>query len=355
MTVTETKSGNRLLAWALAVSLTVHLAAFGGWKWSQTHPWWRQWRVPSWLQVQRQKLVAAIAQKLPAQPPPPSQPPMLYIDVDPNLASAEPPKNPKFYSSDNTIAANVDNKTPSDTPQVNGTQTKVIKTVPNAPKMAPEAPKPPPEPAKNVALQPTPEKPPSPEEPKNISPPKPLPKPASAPGDLAYAKPAEKANENKETNNAADNGTAAKPEPQPAHQRPRTIAEALAQRGLPGPISRQEGGVPRLGLASTMDTARTPYGDYDADFIAAVRARWYELVENRAANTPGKVVLEFDLHADGRITGMTNVVNEVNYLLETFCESAVLDPAPYKPWTQEMRGLISEPRHLRFTFYYEND
>jgi hypothetical protein len=104
-----------------------------------------------------------------------------------------------------------------------------------------------------------------------------------------------------------------------------------------------------------MDAMRTPYGDYDRDFIDAVRNRWYELLNNREYNVPGKVVLEFDLHPDGRVTGMSNSVNEVNLLLETFCESAVLDPAPYKPWTEQMRLLISNPRHLRFTFYYETE
>jgi outer membrane biosynthesis protein TonB len=77
------------------------------------------------------------------------------------------------------------------------------------------------------------------------------------------------------------------------------------------------------------------------------------LLEHRLT-TPGRVVLEFDLHSDGTITGVTTLVSTVNLLQETICESAVQDPAPYKKWPEVMRNSISDPRHLRFTFFYEN-
>ncbi|MGA3181540.1 MAG: hypothetical protein ABSF38_14460 [Verrucomicrobiota bacterium] len=334
MTVSESKSGDKLLLWALAISLLIHLAVFGGWKWSQSHPWWRQVRLPAWMELGQNKFVASIAKKLPAVVVKEPQTPMLYIDVDPSLASAQPPQNPKYYSSADTRAANPEIKVPSDVPQISGTQTKVPKTVPPA--------------AKTVPLQPSPPK----NENTELAEAKPLPKPSLTAGDLTLAKPGEKMQDAKGTNET-DLGKAA--QAQPKHERPRTLAEARAEQGIQGDTSRQAGGVPHLALQATEDTARTPYGDYDRDFINAVRSRWYDLLQNRIANPPGKVVLEFDLHPDGRITGMTNPVSEVNLLLETLCESAVLDPAPFKPWPQDMRTLISDPRHLRFTFFYENE
>jgi len=336
MTVSEfesAKSGERLLYWALGISLAVHLAAFGGWKWSQTHPWWRHTRLPDWMQLERNKFVTAIAKKLPVPTQPPQQTPMIYIDVDPALASAEPPPNAKYYSSADTRAANPEIKVPSNIPQISGTQTEVMKTIAPTPKPTP--------------LQPSPPKPESTE----VAEAKPPPKPAYTAGDLIVAKPGEKTQETNGT--SSEPGTAAKA--QPAHERPRTLADAMTKQGIPGARTRQEGGVAQLGADPSMDALRTPYGDYDRDFIAAVRSRWYDLLSDRQANAPGKVVLEFDLHPDGRITGMTNTLNQVNLLLETLCESAVLDPAPYKPWTEEMRRLITNPRHLVFTFYYEND
>ena len=67
---------------------------------------------------------------------------------------------------------------------------------------------------------------------------------------------------------------------------------------------RQDGGVNRLAIEASVDAAKTVYGDYDRDFIDAVQARWDALLKNRQDDVAGKVVLEFNLHADGRITDM---------------------------------------------------
>jgi outer membrane biosynthesis protein TonB len=337
MTVSESKYGNKLLLWAVAISLMVHLGAYGGWKWSQTHPWWKKLALPGWMELGRSKLVAAIAKKLPVVVTPPQAPPLLYIDVDPNLASPEPPKNPKYYSSADTKASNPDIKTPSDIPQISGKQTDYAKTIPKA--------------EKTVPLQPSPPKAEKQPEQTQVAEAKPLPKPTMTPGDLTFAKPANKKSETKGTNET-ETGTAAQALAQAKRDRPRTLADARAEKGLFGEQMQQTGGVANLAPDPTMDTARTPYGDYDREFIEAVRSRWYSILDGRTDMEPGKVVLEFDLHSDGRITGMTTTVNEVTLLMETFCKSAILDPAPFKPWSNEMRTLIADPRHLRFTFYY---
>ena len=105
---------------------------------------------------------------------------------------------------------------------------------------------------------------------------------------------------------------------------------------------------------SSVDAARTIYGDYDRDFIDAVQARWFELLKGREDDAAGKVVLEFNLHADGRISDMKMPFSSVNGLFSLFCEQAVRDPSPYKQWPAEMRRVISDPREIRFTFYYSN-
>jgi outer membrane biosynthesis protein TonB len=341
VTVFESKSRDKLLLWAIAISLIIHLAAYSGWKWSQTHPWWKKFELPAWMQLGRSKAVEAMVKKLSAVTPPEAQP-LLYIAVDPDLASPEPPKNPKFYSSADTKAANTKINIPSDVPQIDGKQTEYAKTVPRAEKMVPLQPSPPKtenQPEKTEVADTKPE----------VAEAKPSPKQTATRGDLTVAKPAEKTSNTKGTSES-ESGTAA--QAQPKRDRPRTLADARAEKGLPGETSRQAGGVARLSGDPTMDAARTPFGDYDRDFVEAVQSRWDSLLEGRMENAVGKVVLEFDLHSDGRITGMTNALNEVNLLLETFCESAILDPAPFKPWPNAMRSLITDPRHLRFTFYY---
>lgn len=151
----------------------------------------------------------------------------------------------------------------------------------------------------------------------------------------------------------AQAGEAAPVEPKPS--RPRTLAEALQRKGLDGAPMRQAGGVPRLGLDSSLDVARTPWGDYDRDLIEAIRTRWEQLLADRQATSLGKVRLEFKLHADGTISDMQMTQNEVTDLLGIICQQAVMDPAPFKPWPEKMRQQLRDPRDITFTFFYESN
>jgi hypothetical protein len=140
----------------------------------------------------------------------------------------------------------------------------------------------------------------------------------------------------------------------PPRKRPRTVAEAKAQRAmLAGEKIQQPGGVSRRGSLS-FDAKATPFGAYDAAFIAAVQQRWYDLLEEHAGSQrAGKVMLEFRLTYDGRITNMQMTVNEVGDIFGLLCQSAVLDPAPYPAWPSDMRRAIGENyRDIKFTFFY---
>jgi outer membrane biosynthesis protein TonB len=118
---------------------------------------------------------------------------------------------------------------------------------------------------------------------------------------------------------------------------------------------KQEGGVRRLGLEPAFDVRATPFGAYDAAIIAAIRKRWYDLLENRSfsASYSGKVIVEFRLNSDGRVSDMRVSENGVTEILGLFCQRAVQDPAPFAPWPADLRRLVGkEYREVRFTFYY---
>ena len=102
------------------------------------------------------------------------------------------------------------------------------------------------------------------------------------------------------------------------------------------------------------DTKATPFGEYDAAFIAAVEQAWYNLLENNLlSQRSGRVVLEFKLNSDGRITEMKVQGNEVGEILGMICRNAVELPAPYPKWPSDMRRMIgSNTREIRFTFFY---
>jgi len=324
------------LAWAFAFSLAVHLLLYGTYHLGKRVDW-QHAHLPFWLQP-AQKLAQLLAKKdVPRQPPPPQQTPLLFLQVSPAQAVAEPPKEAKFYSDKNSKAANPAADKETDVPKIAGAQEKVAKTedVPRK-NFAPLQPSPPPAPA-----QPVKDAQPAKEAQEEIKP-----KPAPQPGDLALAKPE----------------PALRPDTPPqteTHARPRTIAEALAQKQkdnrLPGEKMKQDGGVRRHLEIASLDAKETPFGAYDARLIDAISQRWFTLLDERAyaSDSQGKVVLQFALHPDGRITDMDMAENTAGEVLGWICERAVLDPNPYAPWPSEMRRLIgADVRNIQFTFYY---
>jgi outer membrane biosynthesis protein TonB len=331
----ERSYSEKLLLRALVISLLLHLAVFGTWKWGQTEGWWRHFTMPVWMRL-TPKLPALLAAKKPILLPKPLPQPaqLVFVDVDPALAEATPPKTPKFYSANNSVAANPNPKN-APTPELRGRQNKVIKTTENTP-------------LKPRPLQPAP---PS-RETVNTPEAKAPPKKAETAGDLTMAKPREKA---QEKNGQAATDTDTETQPQPVHQRPKTIAEAKAQHGMLGEKSRQDGGVNHLRLEPSLDAMKTSYGDYDREFIEAVQTRWFQLLENRSPGS-GKVVVEFRLLPDGRITNLKIAQNEMSDLFGVICQQAIYDPAPYRPWPEEMRRDIPQDyRDVTFTFYYSTE
>ena len=138
--------------------------------------------------------------------------------------------------------------------------------------------------------------------------------------------------------------------------RPRTLEAARREKGgIIGDRMKQPGGVKRFALEPSFDVRSTPFGAYDAAIIAAIQNRWYDLLETRdyAAKYSGKVVLEFRLNSDGRVTDMKVSENGVTEILGLLCQRAVQDPAPFAPWPADLKRMVGkEYREVRFTFYY---
>ena len=292
----------RRLSLALSLSLAVHLLGWGGYEAGKEYDWWHQWHWPDWLP--RITLL-----DIKPNPPPDQEQQLVFVEVP--RPSAEAPEKAKYYSSQNSRAADVSpgNK---DVPQLNGKQTEVVKTE-NVPR-----------PDFN-RLQPAPPAQPQPSS------------PAARPGDLTLGKP----------------GPSSSPEP----ARPRTLKEAYARQSqrLPGPQMKQEGGMHRRALVPSLDVKATPFGAYDAALVEAVTDRWYSLLDSQqfALDRTGKVVLRFHLNYDGTITDMNVMQNTVGDLLGYVCQKAISDPAPYARWPTEMRRLVGENyREITFTFYY---
>jgi hypothetical protein len=315
------------LAWAFAISLALHLLIYGGYHTGQKYHPWQNLHWPAWLQPPK-FLTELIVPKKPTPPLPQRQEiPLVFVNVSPAQATAEPPKDAKYYSDKNSRAANPEADKITETPKIDGKHPEIVKTedVPRE-KFAPLQPSPP----KQQPQEPQPEV---------------KPKPAYTPGDLTLAKPSP--TPRKEDGDANE----AKP------PRPRTIKEALARQQdsrLLGEKMKQDGGVRRHAEAPGFDVKQTPFGDYDRALIDAIANRWYTLLDEReyASDSRGKVVLQFRLHYDGRITDMNMAENTTGEVLGLICEKAVLDPAPFAAWPSDMRRTLGEVRNIQFTFYY---
>lgn len=308
------------LARAFVFSIILHLVVFGGYYTGRKYGVWQNLQWPAWLKPVEK--LAEVLKKKPATPPTPQEAPLMFVEVNPEQATAEPPKDAKYYSSMNSKAANPE-PDQKEAPKVTGNQTQVVRTedVP---------------PQKFVPLQPSKPSPPSREEEPEMKA-----KPAQPTGDLTLAKP--------EDRPKPDEG-------QDKQSRPRTIKEALARRHdrrLFGEKIKQEGGMQRRGAVS-FDTRATPYGEYDDALIQAIQDRWYSLLEQRdyASDSRGKVVLQFVLHYDGRVSDMNIAENTAGEVLGLICRKSVEDNSPFASWPSDMRRMLGDTRHIQFTFYY---
>ena len=322
------------LAWAFVISLCLHLLVGGTYYEGKKLGWWQSMHWPAWLQKARM-LTELLKKKEESKPPEPRDIPLMFIDVSPAQVAVEPPKDAKYYSDKNSRAANVEATKQAEIPNLTGKQTEVPATV--------DVPK-----EKFLPLQPSHPAPPAPQrqeevKAKTVEPiketPKEVVKPKEPVADLAMAKP--------EAAPKKDEGKAVRP-------RPRTVEEYAAlhpEWRPPSERMKQNGGVPQLHLDS-VDAKATPFGAYDAALIEAIKLRWYTLLEERHYSTGGKVVLQFHLHSDGRITDMTVTENTAGEVLGYVCQKAVLDPAPFQAWPGDMRRLLGDTRGIQFTFFY---
>jgi outer membrane biosynthesis protein TonB len=258
-----------------------------------------------------------------ARTPPDQEPQLVFVQVDPSQATPDAPKDAKYYSAQNSRAANPDADSETGVPKIDGTQQVVPKTE-DTPRQ------------KAFPLQPSPPKQtPPPEKPEDA-------KPAQPPGDLAMLNPAQ--NKQPET-------------PQIAPERPHTLAEA---RLMAGDKMKEDGGVKRSHVTASLDAIGSPFGEYDARVINAIEQHWYDLIDtrNNYSEPGGRVVVQFRLHYDGRVSDLQVIHSDVGELLSSMCVSAINDPAPYDRWPEPMYRRIKvdsglDYREVQFTFFYE--
>lgn len=288
----------------LVASLLLHLLIWGGYTLGQKYGWWDPLHWPAWMHRQP-KLVALV------QPQVQQEEPIEFVSVD--NPSKEAPKKAKFYSSQNSRAADQTNQRDTDRPKEDGRKTEAMTM---RDQLRPDFNKPkPPEPKQTEQEQ------------------KPVQKEQKA-GDITMGKP--------------------QPEQPPA--RPRTLAQARAMEHLtPGVKAQMDGGALRRQVQSSLDAIGTPFGQYDAAIVDAVTQYWYNELDSQkfALDRSGKVVVQFRLNDDGSVTEVQEMQNTVGFELGLVCQDAITGPAPFGKWPEAMRQYFGRNyRIITFTFDY---
>lgn len=246
---------------------------------------------------------------------------VIFLEVPASMASEDAPEDSKFYSTQNSRAADEQTEKETTQPKIEGTQDKVPRIIDSKP-ASPAKPKTP-EPKPETKPEPKPKPPPPKAETLNPIVAKPEPKPET------------------------------KPEPEPKPRRPRTVAEAKQLAMIQGQKMKQDGGVKKRATIVGLDAKASPFGDYDARLIAAIQNRWNQILDKHYIPSVGQVVLTFNLWSDGKVTNVQVERSTVNTILALKCERAVKEPSPYAPWPEKMHDEIgSDRRFVRFTFYY---
>lgn len=304
--------------------------------------------------------------------PKPRHIPMIFVETDNSQPAGAPPEDTKFYGKQNTVAANPkpDPNKPGDTPRVEGTQDRVpsVTDVPFVSLPRSAAPPPPPSnvkdkqssnarpesaaiPGSSEKAQTAPqEKPPLTEKQASIEGPLTLP---------AVATPPQPAVQKNEPRPPQSNPNAPPQQQVAAVQQPPSppappLGAVSSQRQIPARAAKLSESSASLRGNVSLNVKGTPFGIYDEKLVAAVSRRWHLSLQDKFFfDRRGSVVVEFLLKQDGSVENARIIEESVGPVLAAACLNAVVDCAPYEPFTKEMRELLGgKPREIRFTFFY---
>ena len=89
--------------------------------------------------------------------------------------------------------------------------------------------------------------------------------------------------------------------------------------------------------------------------MTAVQAEFGKLNnESRLYPRDGSIVtVKFVLTAEGRISRIESVTGSATKSATYICTSAITNPSPYGPWSDNMKALLGKEQTVTFDFYYQ--
>ena len=120
-----------------------------------------------------------------------------------------------------------------------------------------------------------------------------------------------------------------------------------------GILLKNNVGVNRAG-AIAVDAKFSNYGDYSQRMMEAIQSSWWALIDRARFESVsrGSVVVRFNLCRDGSVVNAEILHSDVAQVMALACKDAVMAPAPFDHWREDMVALFGNEQTVTITFHY---
>ena len=145
-----------------------------------------------------------------------------------------------------------------------------------------------------------------------------------------------------------------------AESKKSTQSESIPERpratipsGTMGILLKNNVGVNRAG-AIAVDAKFSNYGDYSQRMMEAIQSSWWALIDRARFESVsrGSVVVRFNLCRDGSVVNAEILHSDVPQVMAFACKDAVMAPAPFDHWREDMVALFGNEQTVTITFHY---
>lgn len=128
---------------------------------------------------------------------------------------------------------------------------------------------------------------------------------------------------------------------------------ATIPSGTMGILLKNNVGVNRAG-AIAVDAKFSNYGDYSQRMMEAIQSSWWALIDRARFESVarGSVVVRFNLCRDGSVVDAEILRSDVPSVMALACKDAVMAPAPFDHWREDMVALFGNEQTVTITFHY---
>ena len=150
-----------------------------------------------------------------------------------------------------------------------------------------------------------------------------------------------------------DGATSMQPAIDPRRPMPRPQLVKTVQ-ARPAILAENKFGTTNIGNIA-VDARWSNYGQYLQKMIETVQIQWERIIISQKANpvNGSRVTVKFIMDDQGRIERIVAVDTTANEVATAACVSGISDPAPYGPWTDDMKAVLGSHQEMTFTFYYQ--